>query len=181
MIVNVTPIGDLSGTMTPVEVAVRVSEYLAGVGLTRAGRVAGAVLELPSLNGDGPVRYYADSSGLRPGRWLGERSGDVEPGELIDLIAGVDPDSGERIDAQRQARAASDASAMSPASTTSRSGTRASKQLKSSERASSTCSASSPGRRTNWPPRTTVRPKHAPAGATACASPSRRRWPPARS
>ena len=97
MIVSVTPIGDLSGTMTPVEVAVRVSEYLAGVGLTRPGRAAGSVLELPSLHGEGPVRYYADSAGLRPGRWLGDRSGDVEHGELIDLIAGVDPDSGEPI------------------------------------------------------------------------------------
>ena len=106
MIVSVTPIGDLSGTMTPVEVAVRVSEYLAGVGLTRAGRVAGAVLELPSLNGDGPVRYYADSSGLRPGRWLGDRSGEVEPGEVTDatLAAGAvrrafDPFAGVRVDA----------------------------------------------------------------------------------
>lgn len=97
MIVSITPIGDSSGTMSPVEVAVRVSEYLAGVGLTRAGRAPGTVLELPSLTGEGTVAYYADSSGLRSGRWLGARSGEVDHGELIDLIAGMDPDSGERI------------------------------------------------------------------------------------
>jgi len=80
--------------MTPAEVGRRVAGYLQGVGLVKGGRQPGRTIELPSLTGEGTVAYYADSTGIRPGQWLGGRSGDVDPEHLASLIAGLDPDTG---------------------------------------------------------------------------------------
>jgi conjugative relaxase-like TrwC/TraI family protein len=98
VIISVTPIGDSSGSLTPVEIGRRVAAYLQGVGLDRGGHRPGRSLELPSLSGEGTVAYYADSTGIRPGRWLGERSGEVDSVELTYLVAGVDPDTNEVIE-----------------------------------------------------------------------------------
>jgi len=98
MIVSVTPLGDSSGTMSPSEVGRRIADYLEGVGLAKPGRRPGRTIELPSLTGDGTVAYYADSTGIRPGRWIGNRAGDVDPQQLAALLSGVDPDTGEPLE-----------------------------------------------------------------------------------
>ena len=98
MIVSVTPLGDASGNLSPVEIAGRIANYLQGAGLARAGRHPGASVELPALSGEGTVAYYADSTGIRPGRWLGSRSGDVDPAELVAVLAGVHPETGEALE-----------------------------------------------------------------------------------
>src|SRR5487761_1926027 len=61
-----------------------------------AGRRPGSVIELPSPAG-GTVAYYADSTGLRPGRWLLGREGTVESEVLAKVLAGEDPVTGARL------------------------------------------------------------------------------------
>ena len=45
------------------------------------------MIELPSPTG-GTVAYYADSTGLRPGRWLLGREGSVDSEVLAKVLAG---------------------------------------------------------------------------------------------
>src|SRR5665213_1014881 len=93
MIVSVTVLGS-NGDVSPQEVGKRIAEYLEG-GRTRSagGRKPGTVVDLPGAT-DGPAAYYADSAGLRPGRWTLGRSGEVDVRELATLLAGMDPVSG---------------------------------------------------------------------------------------
>ena len=93
MILSVTVLGSNEGT--PLEViGQRIVEYLEGGRAITGGRRPGTLVELPSPEG-GTVAYYADSAGLRPGRWVLGRSGEVDPAELARLLAGVDPATGE--------------------------------------------------------------------------------------
>ena len=61
-----------------------------------AGRRPGSVIELPAPEG-GTVSYYADSAGLRPGRWALGGSGEIDTSVLATILSGVDPVSGERL------------------------------------------------------------------------------------
>lgn len=89
VIVSVTVLGSNDGT-SPQIIGQRVVTYLEGGRTEAAGRRPGALVELPSPEG-GIVAYYADSAGVRPGRWALGRSGEVDPSELATLLAGVDP------------------------------------------------------------------------------------------
>jgi conjugative relaxase-like TrwC/TraI family protein len=93
MILSVTVLGSNDGTPLSV-IGQRIVEYLEGGRSVAGGRRPGALAELPSPEG-GTVAYYADSAGLRPGRWVLGRSGAVDPAELATLLAGVDPTTGE--------------------------------------------------------------------------------------
>ena len=92
MILSVTVLGNKDG-MSPATVGKKVVEYLEGGRTVAApGRRPGSLVELPSPQG-GSVAYYADSAGLRPGRWALGKEGDVDPAELAVLLAGYDPDT----------------------------------------------------------------------------------------
>jgi conjugative relaxase-like TrwC/TraI family protein len=93
MILSVTVLGSNDGTALSV-IGQRIVEYLEGGRSIVGGRRPGALVELPSPEG-GTVAYYADSAGLRPGRWVLGRSGEVDPAELAMLLAGRDPATGE--------------------------------------------------------------------------------------
>jgi conjugative relaxase-like TrwC/TraI family protein len=93
MILSVTVLGSNDGTPLAV-IGQRIVEYLEGGRAIAGGRRPGTLVELPSPEG-GTVAYYADSAGLRPGRWVLGRSGEVDPAELATLLAGVDPATGE--------------------------------------------------------------------------------------
>ena len=93
MILSVTVLGSNDGTPLSV-IGQRIVEYLEGGRSIAGGRRPGALVELPSPEG-GTIAYYADSAGLRPGRWVLGRSGEVDPAELAALLAGVDPANGE--------------------------------------------------------------------------------------
>ncbi len=93
MILSVTVLGSNDGTPLSV-IGQRIVEYLEGGRPVAGGRRAGTVVELPSPEG-GTVANYADSAGLRPGRWALGRSGEVDPAELATLLAGRDPATGE--------------------------------------------------------------------------------------
>lgn len=92
MIVSVTVLGSNDGTPA-LAIGERVVDYLEGGRLTAGGRRPGPIVELPSPEG-GTVAYYADAAGLRPGRWVLGRSGDIDPSELAMILAGLDPASG---------------------------------------------------------------------------------------
>ena len=77
MILSVTVLGN-SGGMSPGTVGKKIAEYLEGGRTVAAGQQAGKLVELPSPEG-GTVAYYADSAGLRPGRWALGKVGDVDP------------------------------------------------------------------------------------------------------
>jgi conjugative relaxase-like TrwC/TraI family protein len=89
VIVSVTVLGSNDGT-SPEAIGQRVVAYLEGGRIEAAGRRPGALVELPSPEG-GTVAYYADSGGIRPGRWMLGRTGKVDPSELATLLAGFDP------------------------------------------------------------------------------------------
>lgn len=98
MIVSVTVLGSNDGT-APEIIGKRIAEYLEG-GRTRAagGRRPGEAIGLPASTDT--AAYWADSAGLRPGRWvLGPasmgRSGVVDATELATILAGIDPVTGE--------------------------------------------------------------------------------------
>jgi conjugative relaxase-like TrwC/TraI family protein len=93
MILSVTVLGSNDGTPLLV-IGQRIVEYLEGGRAVAGGRLPGALVELPSPEG-GTVAYYADSAGLRFGRWVLGRSGEIDPAELATLLAGVDPATGE--------------------------------------------------------------------------------------
>jgi conjugative relaxase-like TrwC/TraI family protein len=95
MILSVTVLGSNDGTPLAV-IGQRIVEYLEGGRAVAGGRRPGALVELPSPEG-GTVAYYADSAGLRPGRWVLGRSGEVDPAELAMLLGGRDPATGERL------------------------------------------------------------------------------------
>jgi hypothetical protein len=93
MILSVTVLG--SNDATPLSViGERIVEYLEGGRAVAGRRRPGALVELPSPEG-GTVAYYADSAGVRPGRWVLGRSGEVDPAELALLLGGCDPATGE--------------------------------------------------------------------------------------
>ena len=95
MIVSVTVLG-ARGKSAQV-IADDIVAYLEnGRTKSRGGRRPGSVVELPSPDG-GTVAYYADSAGLRPGRWLLGRTGEVDPGVLAAVLRGEDPATGERL------------------------------------------------------------------------------------
>ena len=60
----------------------------------RGGRNPGTTIAL-LFTQSGAAAYYADSAGMRPGRWVLSRSGDVDPRELAAILAGRDPSTGE--------------------------------------------------------------------------------------
>jgi len=98
MHISVTVLGS-NGGLSPEVIGRRIADYLES-GRTRAvgGQKPRELVELPVWSG--AVAYYADSAGLRPGRWaLGhttqDRSGDVDSSELATLLAGTDPRTGE--------------------------------------------------------------------------------------
>jgi conjugative relaxase-like TrwC/TraI family protein len=93
MILSVTVLGSNDGTPLSV-IGQRIVEYLEGGRSVAGGRRPGTFVELPSPEG-GTVAYYADSAGLRPGRWMLGRSGEVDPAELAMLLGGRDPATGE--------------------------------------------------------------------------------------
>src|SRR5579863_3042799 len=93
MICSVTVLGSNDGTPLSA-IGQRIVEYLEGGLAVAGGRRPGVLVEFPSPEG-GTVAYYADSAGLRPGRWALGRSGEVNPAELAALLAGVDPATGE--------------------------------------------------------------------------------------
>jgi conjugative relaxase-like TrwC/TraI family protein len=93
MILSVTVLGSNDGTPLSL-VSKRIVDYLEGGRAVAGGRRPGALVELPSPEG-GTVAYYADSAGLRPGRWVLGRSGEVDPSELALLLGGRDPATGE--------------------------------------------------------------------------------------
>ena len=93
MIVSVTVLGSNDGT-APSVIGQRIVEYLQGGVAVTGGRQPGKVIALPSPEG-GTAAYYADSAGLRPGRWALGRTGDVDPAELAKILGGVDPSTGE--------------------------------------------------------------------------------------
>ena len=115
MILSVTVLGNKDG-MSPATVGKKVVEYLEGGRTVAApGRRPGSLVELPSPQG-GSVAYYADSAGLRPGRWALGKEGDVDPAELAVLLAGYDPDTlAPLISAQGSAGRAARARVVSPA------------------------------------------------------------------
>jgi hypothetical protein len=89
----ITVLSSTDATPLPV-IGERLVEYLEGECAVAGERRPGTLVELPSPEG-GTVAYYADSAGLRPGRWVLGRSGEVDPVELVTLLAGVDPATGE--------------------------------------------------------------------------------------
>lgn len=98
MHISVTVLGS-NGGLSPEVIGRRIADYLEG-GRTRAvgGRNPGEVASLPALSG--AAAYYADSAGIRPGRWtLGHttqgRSREIDSSELATLLAGIDPRTGE--------------------------------------------------------------------------------------
>jgi conjugative relaxase-like TrwC/TraI family protein len=93
MILSVSVLGSNDGTPLSV-IGQRIVEYLEGARSVTGGRRPGTLVEVPSPEG-GTVAYYADSAGLRPGRWVLGRSGEVDPAELARLLAGVDSATGE--------------------------------------------------------------------------------------
>ena len=100
MIVSVTVLGDATG-LGPGSVAGAVIRYLEGgrtvaPKIAKGGRQPGSVIELPNPEG-GTVAYYADSAGLRPGRWVLGRDGDIDPSTFAVALAGYDPESGEQL------------------------------------------------------------------------------------
>jgi conjugative relaxase-like TrwC/TraI family protein len=93
MILSVTVLGSNDAT-PPSVIGQRIVEYLEGGRAVAGGRRPGSIVELPSPEG-GTVAYYADSAGVRPGRWVLGRSGEVDPAELASLLGGRDPTTGE--------------------------------------------------------------------------------------
>ena len=121
MILSVTVLGSNDGTSLSV-IGQRIVEYLEGGRSVAGGRRPGVLVELPSPEG-GTVAYYADSAGLRPGRWVLGRSGEVDPAELATLLAGVEPATGEPlISARGSARRAERTRRLALAPTPSRQG-----------------------------------------------------------
>jgi len=98
MIVSVTVLGS-NGDVSLAEVGKRIADYLEGgrqlaPGALAPGNVnAGAGSIAGSI--DGAAAYYADSAGPRPGRWVLDRSGEVDAGELATLLAGMNPTTRE--------------------------------------------------------------------------------------
>ncbi|HEY5273050.1 MAG TPA: MobF family relaxase, partial [Acidimicrobiales bacterium] len=92
MIISVTVLGSSDGT-APSVIGKRIAEYLEGGRLIVAGsRALGGI---NSASSSGAAAYYADSAGLRPGRWALGRAGDVDTSELATLLSGIDPVTGE--------------------------------------------------------------------------------------
>jgi hypothetical protein len=89
MILSVTVLGSNDGTPLMV-IGERIVEYLEGGRAIAGRRRPDAMVELPSPEG-GTVVDYADSVGVRPGRWVLRRSSEVDPAELALLLGGRDP------------------------------------------------------------------------------------------
>lgn len=91
--ISVTVLGS-NGELAPEVIGKRIADYLES-GRTRAvgGQKPGEIVDLPAATG--AAAYFADSAGLRPGRWALSRSGEVDVSELATLLAGVDPPTGE--------------------------------------------------------------------------------------
>ena len=92
MIVSVTVLGSSDGT-APSVIGKRIAEYLEGGRLIVAGSRALGGIDPGSPSG--PAAYYADSAGLRPGRWALGKVGDVDVRELAAILSGIDPVTGE--------------------------------------------------------------------------------------
>ncbi|HUZ80786.1 MAG TPA: MobF family relaxase, partial [Gaiellaceae bacterium] len=95
MIVSVTVLGAVGRSQDAIADDV-VAYVEKGRAHSRAGQRPGSVIELPSPDG-GTVAYYADSSGLRPGRWVLGEAGEVDPKILKAVLSGVHPVAGKRL------------------------------------------------------------------------------------
>jgi conjugative relaxase-like TrwC/TraI family protein len=94
VIVSLTVLG---GRSAPGATAIgrRIVDYLeGGRTVARAGRHPGSVVEVPAPEG-GTLAYYADSAGTRPGRWALGHDGEVDRGELVQILSGIDPATGQ--------------------------------------------------------------------------------------
>ena len=88
MILSVTVLGSSDGT-APSVIGKRIADYLEGGRIAVAGGPNTGLVDRASSSG--VAAYYADSAGLRPGRWALGRSGDVDVEELATILSGIDP------------------------------------------------------------------------------------------